>query len=154
MKRLAEERGFRASIEEEAGVGRTDVVLRKESVSVAVEISITTNTGHEIENVRKCLEAGFTRVLFVSPVAKRRREISKRFADANPPVFVCGPEEIVTMLDALDPGSQTTETTVRGYKVKVTRQSMSPKDVASRRATVAGVIARTLGKITTWESHV
>lgn len=146
VKRLAEERGFRASIEEEAGEGRADVVLRKESVSVAVEISITTDTDHEVENIRKCLDAGFTRVLFVSPVAKRRREISKRFSDANPQVFVCGPEEIVAMLDSLDPGPQTTETTVRGYKVKVTRQTMSPEDMASRRSAVAVVIAKSLGK--------
>ena len=131
-KRLAEERGFRAALEEQAGDGRTDVVLRKESVSVAVEISITTDTDHEIENVRKCLGAGFTHVLFVSPVAKRRKAVAKEFADAVPPVTVCAPEEIVSALDALDPGTIPTETTVRGYKVKVTRQTMSPEEVASR----------------------
>lgn len=144
IKRLAEERGFRAAIEEEAGDGRADVALRKESVSVAVEISITTDTEHEAENIRKCQQAGFKQVVFVSSVAKRRKEIAKRFSGSEPPVSVCGPEEIVGVLDGLDPGPVVTESTVRGYKVKVKRQAMTPEEVASRRAAVAGVIAKTL----------
>lgn len=146
VKRLAEERGFRAAIEEAAGEGRADVVLRKESFSVAVEISITTDADHETENVRKCQAAGFTQVLFVSPDTRRLREITKRLGEASPKVLVCRPEEIAGMLDALDPGPLTTESTVRGYKVKVTRQKMSPEDAASRRLAVAAVIAKSMGK--------
>lgn len=146
VKRLSEERGFRASIEEKAGDGRADVVLRKDAVSVGVEISITTEVSHEEENLRKCLGAGFTHVLFVSPDTRRRKEIAKRFADAGSKVSVCRPEEIAGMLDALDPGPSTTETTVRGYKVKVTRQTMSPEDAAGRRLAVAAVIAKTMAK--------
>ena len=59
---------------------------------------------------------------------------------------MCAPEEIVSALDALDPGTIPTETTVRGYKVKVTRQTMSPEEVASRRQTVVEVIAKTLAR--------
>lgn len=146
VKRLAEERGFRATIEDRAGDGRADVVLRKESHSIGVEISITTDVEHEVENISKCLLAGFTHVLFVSPDAKRRKALAKRFADAVPPIRMSGPEDIVATLDALDPGPVTTETTVRGYKVKVTRQAMSPEAAASRRSAVAGVIAKSLGR--------
>lgn len=146
VKRLAEERGFRASIEGETGVGRADVVLRKESISIGVEISITTDVEHETENMRKCLGAEFTHVLFISPNARRRKEISKRFAGSTPSVLVCGPEEIVTMLDSLNPESVTAEATVRGYKIKVTRQVMTPEETAGRRSAVASVIAKSLGK--------
>lgn len=146
VKRLAEERGFRASIEEPAGDGRADVVLRKEDLSVAVEISITTDVAHEAENIAKCMRAGFTQVLFVSPDVKRRKELAKRFADTTPPVRCCGPDEIVAMFDTLATGPATNESTVRGYKVKVTRQTVSPEDVAARRATVASVIAQSLAK--------
>lgn len=146
VKRLAEERGFRAAIEDQAGDGRADVVLRKESLSFGVEISITTDVEHEAANLEKCLQAGFTHVLFVSPDAKRRKALAKRFADAVPPIRMSGPEDIVAALDALDPGPVTTETTVRGYKVKVTRQAMSPEDQSNRRSAVAEVIAKSLGK--------
>jgi hypothetical protein len=145
VKRLGEERGFRASIEDNAGEGRADVVLRKEPLSVGVEISITTDTDHEAENLQKCIGASFTHVLFVSPNTRRRKELAKRFANSSPPVLVSSPEELVATLDALDPGA-TTETTVRGYKVKVTRQTMTPEELANRRQAVAGVIAKSIAK--------
>lgn len=146
VKRLALERGFRASIEAVAGEGRADVVLQKSDVSVGVEISITTDSDHEAENLRKCIGASFTHVLFVSPDARRRRELAKRFADSRPPVLVSSPEELVATIDAIDPGPVTTETTVRGYKVKVKRQTMLPEEVASRRSAVAAVVAKSLAK--------
>ncbi len=49
-------------------------------------------------------------------------------------------------LDAIDTGPRTTQTEVRGYKVKVTRQNLASEGVAKRRAAVAGVIARSLKK--------
>lgn len=146
VKRLAEEHGFRASLEDAAGEGRADVVLRKESVSVGVEISVTTDTEHESGNVRKCLDAGFSYVALIVSDARRRKELAAKFAPDRPRVWVCKPEDIVGMLDAVDPGAATTETTVRGYKVKVTRQKVSPEDAASRRSAVAAVIAKSMGK--------
>lgn len=146
MKRLGEERGFRATIEDQAGEGRADVVLRKESVTVDVEISITTDTGHYAENISKCLGASLSHVLFVSPDASRRKTLAKQFAGSSTPVLVCGPEELVVTLDAIYPGPITSETTVRGYKVKVNRQSLTPEQVACGRSTVAGVIAKSLRK--------
>lgn len=47
-------------------------------------------------------------------------------------------------LDSIEQSPQTSESEVRGYKVKVTRQNLSPDEVASRRAAVANVIARSL----------
>lgn len=146
VKRLAEERGFRASIEEPAGDGRADVVLRKADLSIAVEISITTDPDHEAENLRKCQAAGFERILFVVPDKKRREKLAARFQEEACRVFVIAPEHLVATLDEFDPGPAPQESTVRGYKVKVTRQTVSPEDAANRRSAVAAVIAKTLQK--------
>ena len=54
------------------------------------------------------------------------------------------PEEIVAALDEFDVDESPKEQTVRGYKVKVTRKKVSYEDVASRRSTVAEVIARSI----------
>lgn len=145
VKRLAEERGFRASIEEAAGEGRADVVLMKEALRVAVEVSVTTDAGHETENLRKCQAAGFERIIFVVSDRKRREKLAARFGE-TPSVSVIGTDEIVTALDALDAGPTITEGTVRGYKVKVTRQALSPEDVAGKRSAIAAVIARSLSR--------
>lgn len=144
IKRLAEERGFRAAIEGAAGGGKADVVLTKEQTVVGCEISITTNAAHELENLRKCIGAGFTRILFVSPEKKQRDKVAAliRTELAGAPIDVIGPEDIVTALDALNTAPTTSESVVRGYKVKVTRQNLSPEEDLARRKAVAGVIAR------------
>lgn len=146
VKRLAEERGFRATIEEAAGSGRADVVLRKDTLSIACEISITTDVEHEKENLKKCDAAGFSQIIAIVP-DKRRREKFKREVKGltRVPLHVIGAEDLPTLLDDLNTPT-TTETTVRGYKVKVTRQTVSPEDVISRRAAMAEVIARSIGK--------
>jgi len=148
IKRLAEERGFRAIIEDAASDGRADVVLKKDNLTVGCEISITTSVEHEIANLTKCLASGFTRILFVSPDRKRREKIASWAKDHSnqTPIDVVSPEEIVPSLDQLDAGPASSETIVRGYKVKVTRQAITPADVAGRRAAIAQVIARSLGK--------
>lgn len=148
VKRLAEERGFRAVIEGTAGVGQADLVLHREPLIVGCEISITTDPAHEVENLKKCVAAGFTHVLFISPEKKQRDKVAAvlRAELMGAPISVIGPEDIVTALDALGNAQGTSESVVRGYKVKVTRQDLSPQEVASRRKAVAEVIARGLGR--------
>ena len=145
-KRLAEERGFRATIEEAAGSGRADVVLRKDTLSIACEISITTDIEHEKENLKKCDTAGFSQIIAIVPDKRRREKFKREVKDLiRVPLHVIGAEDLPTLLDDLNTPA-TTETTVRGYKVKVTRQTVSPEDVTSRRAAMAEVIARSIGK--------
>lgn len=147
IKRLGEERGFRAFVEESVPDGRVDVVLRKESISLAFEISVTTEIEHELANLRKCLGAEFTKVFCVLIEVKRKDKFVRalKAADMADQVDVLGPEEIVTALESVAP-APVPETTIRGYKVKVSRQAVSPDDVAGRRAAIASVIARSLGR--------
>ena len=144
VKPLAEERGFRALIEAAAGQGQVDVRLEREGLIVGCEISVTTNAAHEIENLQKCVAAGFARIILISPERKQRDAVAKlirtEMADAR--IDVIGPEEVVTALDALGLQPQSTETVVRGHKVKMTRQDVSPGEALSRRNAVAAVIAR------------
>ncbi|MEX8518786.1 MAG: type IV secretory system conjugative DNA transfer family protein [Leptothrix sp. (in: b-proteobacteria)] len=146
VKRLAEERGFRATIEGVAGYGQADVVLHRDDIVVGCEISITTDAAHEKENLQKCLAAGFTRIFFISPEKKQRDKIAALLRKdlAGAPISVLAPEDIVTAIDALGIAPTGTESVVRGYKVKVTRQMLSPDDEVARRKAVAGVIARTI----------
>jgi hypothetical protein len=149
VKRLAEEGGFRAVIEEDIGEGRSvDVLLRREGVTIACEISITTEIDHELENVLKCSTLGYSRILFISGSKRKRDQLLRRATDAvsGIPLVAIAPEDIVAVLDEIDAPEPTAEQTVRGYKVKVKRQQLSYQDLASRRGAVAEVIARSLGK--------
>ena len=125
-----------------------DVLLRRESLSIACEISVSTDLDHEIDNLKKCAEGGFSRILFVSPDKRRRQKMSgalKELPDLS--VDVLAPEEILAVLDALkEEAPESREAEVRGYKVKVKRQQLSYTDLARRRSAIAGVIARSLSR--------
>lgn len=146
IKRLGEERGFRAIIEADASDGKADVLLKKGPLTIACEISISTSVEHEVENLKKCLCAGFTRVFFICSNKRRRDTVAKRIKEVatQTPIDFLSPEEICAALDSTVCAGSPAESTVRGYKVKVTRQSVSLSDVAERRSAVAGVIARSL----------
>lgn len=154
VKQLAEERAFKASIEEPIlnGAGRVDVHLSRGERKIAVEISVTTGKDWELQNVEKCLAAGYEEILVVSTNARHLKSLA-RFIPENldetmkDKVRYFSPEDLIEYLDqnpSVTPA--TTESTVRGYKVKVTRQALSPADIAERRSAVAQVIARSLGR--------
>jgi hypothetical protein len=149
IKRLAEERGFRSVIEDAAGDGRADVVLKKDKLTIACEISITTTVEHEVANLTKCLQAKFSHIIFVCKDKRRRTKVADALNAALPNVrhitFI-GPDDIVAALDQVDPQPKTTEGTVRGYKVKVSRQTLSAEEIAARRQAIAEAIGRSLSK--------
>jgi len=79
IKDQARTLGWIAKIEER--IPRTletvDVGLRKEDIRVAIEISSTSKVAYEIQNIRKCLEAGYDYVLSVSEEEKTINLVKK-----------------------------------------------------------------------------
>ncbi|MGA8148732.1 MAG: hypothetical protein WB870_14365 [Gallionellaceae bacterium] len=154
VKQLAEERAFKASIEEPIldGAGRVDVHLSRDERNIAVEISVTTGRDWELQNVEKCLSAGYEEVLVVSTNARHLKSLAQFIPEnldetVRNKVHYFSPEDLIEYLDQISPATPVaTESTVRGYKVKVTRQTLSPADLAERRSAVAQVIARSLAK--------
>ena len=63
IKQLAEERGFRATIEETIldGAGRVDVSLVCDEIRVACQVSVTTTKDWELGGIEKCFAAGLYR---------------------------------------------------------------------------------------------
>ena len=71
VKGLAEERGFRAVIEEAIGGGQIDVALYRDDLSIACEISVTSTPQYEAQNLAKCSQGRFSRVFAIAADAKR-----------------------------------------------------------------------------------
>ena len=151
FKQLAEERGFRASIEETIldGAGRVDVSLIRGKSRIACEISVTTNQDHELGNVEKCLAAGYTDVVLVGSNERHIKSLAK-FIEENLDEAEQGkvryivPERLTEYLDSLGEAPQPTEQTVRGYKVRTVQQVVDPKEAGARRQAISEVIARSL----------
>lgn len=153
FKQLAEERGFRATIEETIldGSGQVDVSLLRGNRRIACEISVTTNQDHELGNVEKCLAAGYAEVVLVGSNERHIKALAK-FIEENleenerGKVRYIAPEGVTEYLDSLGDIPLPTEQTVRGYKVRTVQQVVDPKEAGARRQAIAGVIARSLRK--------
>jgi excisionase family DNA binding protein len=77
IKEQAELFGWRGITEKRIprSLESVDVELRKDDLVVAVEISTTTKPQHEVQNIRKCLEAGYDYILAVCSDSKRLSEL-------------------------------------------------------------------------------
>lgn len=149
IKEFAISKGFHAVIEQRIldGAGQVDVALTRDALKVACEVSVTTGRDYELGNIEKCLAAGYTHVLFVSADARHRRAMSKvaltNLDEAEQTkVHFHSPEEALAFLEAL--GGAPAESTVRGYRVKVTRSIVASDEAERRQKAVAAVIARNL----------
>ncbi len=152
VKGLAEERGFRAVIEEAVPGGQIDVALYREGLRVAVEISVTSKPEYEAQNLAKCLRAGFARVFAIAADQKRLRAIEaqarERLSETDlARIDFLTPEMVAGAIEDLAPPPEE-PTLVRGYRVKVSRTNVNQAEAQDRRATVARVIAQSMRGLT------
>ena len=150
VKGLAEERGFRAIIEEPVDGGQVDVGLHREGLSIACEISVTSTAEYETRNLAKCLRGDFARVFAIADNPKRLKAIEARTRERLPEADLARidfltPEQVAEALDGLVAPEEET-TLVRGYRVKVTRTVVGAAEAKDRRATIARVIAQSMRK--------
>jgi hypothetical protein len=152
VKELAEQQGFRATIEAPIrhNAGQVDVLLERNGEQVAVEVSVSTPVEWERENLRKCLAAGYPRVAVVLAKSRttqsRYRDALREGLDAEAlsRLTLLSPEEVPDFIAALAPAPGPTESVVRGYKVKVSHAQLSPAEAKARRETLARLVSRSL----------
>jgi hypothetical protein len=152
VKELAEQSGLKATIEAplETGAGQVDVLLEREGVVAAIEISVTTAAEHERENLRKCLACNYPRIAVVLAKSKKS-ESSYRAAllevvsasDRERVSFLV-PEDIPGFVASLAVPPQPTDRIVKGYRVKGSFTQMSPVDTEARQEALARLIAKSL----------
>ena len=148
VKRLAEERGFRAVVEAPTDGGQIDVVLYRDGLQIACEISATSSSDHEVRNIEKCLRGNFTHVFAIAVNAKRLRALEKRARlelseDQLAKVEFLTLEMVFELLDDLS-APEPMENVVRGYKVRVTQKPLRAGDAHEKREAIARVIEKSL----------
>jgi hypothetical protein len=152
IRELGQQQGFRATVEAPAGEGQADVLLERDGLRVAFEVSVTTPTGHETANLRKCLAAG---VDHVALVLVKSRATGARYRDTvlagleeaeRCRVSFLTPEELPDYVQTLSPAPDSTEQVVKGYRVKVSRVVASAEETQTRRDAVARIVARSLSR--------
>lgn len=151
IKELGEERGFRASVEEPIhdGAGRVDVILRREEITLAFEISVTTTKDHELGNIEKCLAHPFTHVVMLASHARHLKSLSMHVGKAledneRERVSFLLPEDLPAFLDGYPQTQTPKEKVVKGYTVRSRVTQADPTEAIARRRAIAAVVARSL----------
>jgi len=150
IKRMAEEKGYRAVIEASTpDGGRVDIGLEQEGKRIACEISVTTTDEHELSNMEKCLRAGYDTVILCSPerkiLEKTRALVSRKLDEADRErLLFFQPEELFSYLESQAAVIAGKEERVKGYKVKVQYQALDEGEKKARRETIAQVILQSI----------
>lgn len=153
VRGLAHDHGFKVTVEKpvKSGRGSVDVAVEHEKLSIAVEVSITTELDQEVHNVEKCFAAGFDWVVLLVPDRRKRarflRDVAERLAEDKRERFqVFGPEDIDGFLIERAAELQASERTVRGYRVRTVYKASSPEDAKRRRDMINRTIAKSILK--------
>jgi xanthine/CO dehydrogenase XdhC/CoxF family maturation factor len=154
IRKWAESNGWGATVEESVldDLGRIDVALRKDGVSVACEIVVSSPAEHEAENIQKCLAAGFAFVVVISSEKRRLghiRTLAKEGLSAEQfaRVHLVSPQEVFDLLGGLHHLAPKAEPTVRGYRVRVRMQPGKADEQQAKHGAVSAVIAKALRRM-------
>jgi hypothetical protein len=148
IQEAARSLGLKADVEKPIrdGAGRVDVSIEGGETRIACEISMTTTDDHEIGNVQKCLNAGYSNVIVLASEKSRLTQLSKTLSEELPPgdidrVRFCLPRDFSTLLKKLIRPTPSPRPTKLGYKIKRTWNDRTIEENAEREREALRVIA-------------
>lgn len=153
FRQYAQDKGYKASIEFQLeDGGRIDVLLERADVSMACEISVTTTTEHEIENLQKCARGKFNRLVLVSPsqrVLKKAEALAKTTfeREAFSRMSFLTPEDFISFLDTQGTLDNPTEANVLGYRVRTTVRTPTMEERAVKKDAIVQTVLRSLRRM-------
>lgn len=154
IKQRTQEMGYKVTIEGQVlGTRAADLALEKNGISIACELCITTGFVHELGNIRKCLDAGFTHVVAITPKPDRleglRATIEQQLEDDELERVRCLlPDEFFSFLKEIDtPVADGAPMARRGYKVNTKYKTMREREATARQQQIASVIAQAMRRL-------
>jgi hypothetical protein len=153
IKKMAEDRGFTATIEAPTpdGTGFVDVSIIGTDTKIACEISITTTPTWEVHNLTKCLTAGYNTVIVCAPDTKHQDKIRQAIEEQIPEeqrgqVFVFSPDALFSYLNEQIAESRQTEKIVKGRRVTTKYTPISDNDAKQKADAISRILRKGGGK--------
>ncbi|MCA1622479.1 MAG: type IV secretion system DNA-binding domain-containing protein [Acidobacteria bacterium] len=154
VKRMAENKGFLVTLEKQifGGIGRIDVALENETRKIACEISVTNEADYEIQNIQKCLSAGYNPAILISGDRRHLEKIRQKAKENLPEkelesVLFFAPEEFYVWLENLETETSSTEEKVKGFRVKVKLKPLEEASQGTRKRAISDVVFGALKKL-------
>jgi DNA helicase HerA-like ATPase len=147
IKKMAESKGYRATLETSTpdGKGRVDVSIENDIRKIACEISVSTTASWEAHNIEKCLLANYGEVLVCTPHQKQKAKILQKCNEVFSKeqlmkIKVLNPEELFLLLD--ETIVQPSQIHVKGYRVKVRYDPLTKDEVKQKKQSITKIILR------------
>jgi hypothetical protein len=160
FKRLAEARGFRATIERQLPDSQdtVDLYIERDGVSIACEVSVTNTLEYEMKNITKCLRAGVQKVLVLTVEPEKHRRLSAAIASLLSPeqqgkVLCLQKDEFDVFLESVspkgnpsppEPATEGKPKMVKGWKVRTNSIPAPIEDVPRLEKEMAATMAENL----------
>jgi len=146
VKIMATQRDFIATIEEvTANGGRVDIGLKRDNISIAVEISVTNTLDYEVQNIQKCIDAGYTYVFMLSENLVHLKNIRLRAnevltVEQQKLVNYLIPLNLPSELDKLSVRPSSDIKKVRGYKVKSNHKDIDSTSAKEKNESLRNIV--------------
>ena len=149
IKDAAQRNNFMAIIEQPTpdGSGKIDVHIERDNVKFACEICVTTTSGHEIDNIKKCLAAGYDRVILCSNEKKTLDKV-KKLASKNlkkperQKVLFLLRDGVFAYLEQEAAKAETAVQRIKGYLVESHHEPVSEEKQEAKRKSIAKALWR------------
>ncbi len=147
IKKMAEERGYKASIEEPTpdGKGRVDVALERNGKRIACEIGMTTTAEWELHNIEKCLNAGYDHVIAIAKGKSMINVMQSKIRSSieitlQEKIRVMEASELVSILDSETNKEMSAEMRIKGYRVHVEYSAISNEEFNAKKNLITQTI--------------
>lgn len=148
IKKLGQDRNYKASKEYPTkDGGRIDMLLEKNGLKIAFEISETNKPAYEVKNIKKCLKAGCIPVVMVSKSKHHLMSIQKladkELSDKDKELIqYLQPDEIPNFLNqfVLEPSKK--EEVVKGYRIVTEFDDEENTKIKNLKSRIARVFKR------------
>jgi hypothetical protein len=155
FKRLAEARGFRATIERQLpnSLDTVDLYLEKEGITIACEVSVTNTLEYEMRNITKCLRAGVPRVIVLAVDAGKHQRLCGAVSTQLPPdqqklVTCLMKDDFAAFLDSIHMAGLVSPPdppkTRKGWKVRTQAVPATEAEISEVEKELAITIAKSL----------
>lgn len=145
LKAIGESLGFSVAVEAQilSGAGYIDLCFERPGERIACQIAVTTTLEWELGNIRKCIQAGHTKIALVCVSEERRSKfaqaVSGSFAPKEaalisclmPPDFI---KELQGRAGAKPPPAPSGKKTYGKYEVETKKVELSPEEAERTRA--------------------
>ena len=153
VKKMAEARGYKASIEALTpdGQGRVDVLLQRGEKRIACEIGVTTTKEWETHNIIKCVNAGYEVVVAVASDKKgvevMQKQVKENLSDGlKERIFVFEADQLFHFLDQENAKEASTEKRMKGFRVKVEYNAVSEETMKKKKDSISKMVLDSLKK--------